>query len=64
MQNYMTEWSFTSGKIYRDPFNDVTLDVMFTDPDGEEHRVPSSGWVDRPGACVMPRRKLEDTDGV
>jgi hypothetical protein len=37
----MTEWSFTSGKVYRDPFNEVDLDVVFTDPDGEEHRVPA-----------------------
>jgi len=37
----MTEWSFTSDKAYRDPFDDVTLDMAFTDPDGEEHRVPA-----------------------
>jgi len=40
-QNCMTEWSFTSGSTYRDPFNEITLDVMFTDPGGEEHRVPA-----------------------
>lgn len=41
IQNCMTEWTFRSGKIYRDPFNEVTLDVMFIDPDGEEHRIPA-----------------------
>ena len=40
-QNHVTEWSFTSGKPYRDPFNEITLDVMFTDPDGEENQVPA-----------------------
>ncbi len=40
-QNCMTEWSFSSGKSYSDPFNEVTLDVMFTDPDGENHLVPA-----------------------
>ena len=37
----MTEWSLASGKAYADPFNDVELDVIFTDPDGEERRVPA-----------------------
>lgn len=41
VQNCMTEWSYRSGKTYADPFNDVTLDVVFTDPDGRELRVPA-----------------------
>lgn len=41
IQNCMTEWSFASGKAYSDPFNEVTLDVTFTDPGGEVHRVPA-----------------------
>lgn len=41
IQNCMTEWSFMSDKAYNDPFNEVTLDVMFTAPDGEEHLVPA-----------------------
>ena len=40
-QNCMTEISFVSDKRYPDPFNDVALDVVFTDPDGAEHRVPA-----------------------
>ena len=40
-QNCVAEWSFSSAKRYDDPFNDVTLDVIFTDPDGEELRVPA-----------------------
>ncbi len=40
-QNRMTEWTFSSGMAYRDPFNEVTLDVAFTDPDGEAHQVPA-----------------------
>src|SRR5690242_2580695 len=39
-QNSVTEWSFTSGKSYRDPFNDLELDVVFSGPGGEE-RVPA-----------------------
>ena len=40
-QNCMTEWHFSSGPSYSDPFNDVDLDVLVTDPDGEECRVPA-----------------------
>ena len=40
-QHRVTEWAFTSAKAYADPFNDVELDVVFTDPRGEEHRVPA-----------------------
>lgn len=44
IQNCMTEWSFTSGKAYSDPFNEVTLNVIFTDPSGDEHLTPAF-WV-------------------
>ena len=50
-QNCMTEWSFASGRVYRDPFNEVTLDVAFTDPDGEAHRVPAF-WAGEQTWCV------------
>ena len=40
-RNCVTEWHFSSGPAYSDPFNDVDLDVLFTDPDGEERRVPA-----------------------
>ena len=40
-QNCLAESSFASGRRYADPFNDVTLDVVFAQPDGEEHRVPA-----------------------
>ena len=39
--NCLMEWTFRSGKGYGDPFNDVELDVVFTDPDGAERRVPA-----------------------
>ncbi len=35
-----TEWSFTSGKKYADPFNEVELDVVFTGV-GADIRVPA-----------------------
>ncbi|MGQ9553709.1 MAG: apiosidase-like domain-containing protein [Anaerolineae bacterium] len=40
-QNCASEWAYSSGKVYRDPFNDVELDIVFTDPDGEQHKVPA-----------------------
>jgi hypothetical protein len=41
VQNCVTEWSYDSGKQYRDPFNDIELDVVFADPTGKEYRVPA-----------------------
>ena len=41
MRNCMTEWSYSSGRTYADPFNEVELDVICTGPDGEEQRVPA-----------------------
>ena len=35
-----TEWSYTSGKQYADPFNQVDLDVIITLPSGQEERLP------------------------
>ena len=39
--NRMTEVSFESAKTYTDPFNEVTLDAVFTTPDGKTLRVPA-----------------------
>src|ERR1700704_1548475 len=41
MQRVVQEWGFSSGKAYSDPFNQVELDVIFTDPQGQEHRMPT-----------------------
>lgn len=38
--NRATEWAFTSGKQYRDPFNEIDLDVVIRGPDQTEQRVP------------------------
>lgn len=43
MQNCIVEWSFESEKSYPDPFNDVDVSVIFTEPDGEE-RVIIAFW--------------------
>jgi len=40
-QYVATEWSYTSGQAYADPGNEVELDVVFTDPAGQEMRVPA-----------------------
>jgi hypothetical protein len=37
----VAEWAYESGKTYSDPFNELDLDVVFTDPQGSEHRVPA-----------------------
>lgn len=39
--NRMAEVSFESAKAYGDPFNDITLDAVFTTPDGRSLRVPA-----------------------
>jgi hypothetical protein len=41
VQNVATEWGLISGKRYGDPSADVQLDVVITDPDGGEQRVPA-----------------------
>lgn len=41
VQNCATEWSFVSGKQYRDPFHEVELDVVIQDPTRQEYRVPA-----------------------
>jgi hypothetical protein len=37
----LAEWAYTSGKAYSDPFNDLELSVVFSDPQGGEHQVPA-----------------------
>jgi hypothetical protein len=39
--NAVVELSFTASRNYDDPFNQVTLDVTFTDPGGTARRVPA-----------------------
>lgn len=41
IQNNPVELVFETAKVYSDPFNEIELDVLFIDPDGEEHRVPA-----------------------
>ena len=47
-----TEWAYTSGKQYADPFNQVDLDVVIVTPIGKEERVPAfwAGAVRSSGA--------------
>ena len=40
-QNLVTEWTYTAGRPYGDPSRDVELDVLITDPEGSERRVPA-----------------------
>jgi hypothetical protein len=41
LANVAIELSFTAARPHADPFNDVTLDVVFTDPGGRSVRVPA-----------------------
>jgi hypothetical protein len=36
-----TEWSYSSGKQYSDPFNQVDVDAIITLPSGGEERIPA-----------------------
>jgi uncharacterized protein DUF4038/uncharacterized protein DUF5060 len=40
-RNCATEWTYTSGKPYKDPFHEVDLDVVFRDSQSREYRVPA-----------------------
>lgn len=40
-RNQVMEWSFCSSVQYAHPFAEVELEVLFTDPDGNEWRVPA-----------------------
>ena len=51
----VTEWEYSSGKAYRDPFNEVELDVVFSDTQGAEiQRVPAF-WAGDQTWRVTPR---------
>lgn len=41
LQNHVAEWTYVSGRPYRDPFDEVVLDVRFVDPTGQEQVVPA-----------------------
>ena len=41
IQNRVVEWSYSSGKAYAQPFDEVEVDVIFTCPDGRQDRVPA-----------------------
>jgi hypothetical protein len=41
VQRRPAEWSFSSGRAYKDPFNEIELDVIFRAGNGSEYRVPA-----------------------
>ena len=41
VQNRVSEWVLHSAKAHADPFNDLEVDVVITDPQGKEERVPA-----------------------
>src|ERR1700733_6140342 len=40
-QHEPIEWGYTSQKTYSDPFNEVDVDVVFTNETGGQWRVPT-----------------------
>ena len=62
-QNCVTEWTFESSTPYDDPYNEIELDVIVTDPDGHEQRVPAfwaggQTWHMRYSSPVVGSRQL------
>ena len=53
--NVMVEVAFNSSRAYADPFNQVTLDVTFTSPEGRHCACPPFGPAATCGKCAMPR---------
>ncbi len=54
------EWGFTAKKAYEDPFNEIELDVIVTDEDGNEWKLPAfwgggTNWRVRFGAPHIGR---------
>lgn len=41
LQKVVTEWTFTSTKTYRDPYNEIDLDMTIDGPGRESWRVPA-----------------------
>jgi hypothetical protein len=40
-KNKVIEFSFYSTKKYKDPFNEIELDVIFTNPEDKEYKIPA-----------------------
>jgi hypothetical protein len=56
----VVEWAYNAGIPYADLFNDLELDVVFTDPGGQEQRVPAfwageQAWRVRYSPATAPR---------
>ena len=58
--NVMVELTFTATRTYADPFNEITLDASFRDPQGRELRVPAF-WA---GANVWKVRYASPVAGT
>ena len=60
IQNSVIEWSYASTKVYEDPFHDLEIDVVFTEPEGVKRKVPAfwageQNWVVRYASPVPGR---------
>ncbi|MBC7234501.1 MAG: DUF4038 domain-containing protein [Chloroflexi bacterium] len=41
IRHQVIEFGLPSGRAYADPFNEITVDVLFIGPSGQEHRMPA-----------------------
>jgi len=67
--NVMVELSFTAAHDYADPFNEVTLDVVFTEPGGRALRVPAfwdgaRSWKVRYASPLVGKHQLRSECSV
>ena len=63
-QNCVAEWSYLSYKTYANPFSDVEVDVVFTDPAGQTQRVPAfwageNTWTIRYASPVLGKHEYQ-----
>ncbi len=64
MQNCIFEWTFESEKFYKDPFNDVDVSVIFSEPDGSKKAIPAfwaggNTWRVRYSSSKIGRHKFQ-----
>ena len=55
--NVVAEIAFRSGEVYANPFTDVALAVVFTDPGGTEKAVPAF-WAGGTDWKVMAKARV------
>ncbi len=56
-RNHVIEWSYTAAGEHSDPFNELSLHALVTNPEGHERKVPGFFGARAPaGECVTHLR--------